>query len=99
VTDSSLLNSSPHGEGWIYKIEPTNWLKEVQFLIMGKTYKLWLKKEFQRLKEFLAEALRNENSGYVHVLQDGGELRENILKDLGPEIWEDFQTNFMDVSS
>jgi glycine cleavage system H lipoate-binding protein/ABC-type phosphate transport system substrate-binding protein len=97
--DSSLLNSSPHAEGWIYKIEPANWVKEVQFLIMGNSYKLWLKKEFQRLKEFLADTLRTENAGYVQVLQDGGELRENILKDLGPETWEDFQTNFMDVSS
>ena len=66
---------------------------------MGNSYKNWLKKEFQRLKEFLADTLRTENAGYVQVLQDGGELRENILKDLGPETWEDFQTNFMDVSS
>ncbi len=99
IKDSSLLNSSPHAEGWIYKIEPANWAKEVQFLIMGNSYKKWLKKEFQRLKEFLAETLRTENAGYVQVLQDGGELKENILKDLDPETWEDFQTNFMDVSS
>ena len=96
--NSSLLNSSPYADGWIYRIEPANWFKEVQFLIMGNPYKKWLKKEFQRLKEFLADILRTENPDYVHVLQDGGELKENILKDLGPETWEDFQTNFMDVS-
>jgi glycine cleavage system H lipoate-binding protein/ABC-type phosphate transport system substrate-binding protein len=96
--DSSLLNSSPHAEGWIYKIEPANWLKEAQFLIMGNPYRQWLKKEFTRLKEFLSDTIRTEHAGYVHVLQDGGEIKENVLKDLGPEIWEDFQTNFMDVS-
>ena len=97
--DSSLLNSSPHAEGWIYKIEPANWLKEVQFLLMGNPYKQWLKKEFQRLKEFLTDTIRTENTVYGHVLQDGGEIREHILKDLGPEMWEDFQNNFMDVAS
>ncbi len=99
TTQASLLNSSPYSDGWIYKIEPVNWVKEVQFLIMGHPYKLWLQKEFQRLKDFLAESLKSEDAGLVHVLQDGGELRENILKDLGPETWEDFQIHFMDVSS
>ena len=73
-------------------------LKEQQFLIIGNTFRPWLKKEIERLKEFLTESFRTENAGYVHVLQDGGELTHNILKDLGPEQWEDFQTNFLDVS-
>jgi hypothetical protein len=30
------------------------------------------------------------------MLQEGGELRDGILADLGPEVWEDFQTNFID---
>ena len=32
------------------------------------------------------------------VLQDGGELSDNILSNLGPEVWEDFQTKFIDPS-
>jgi len=96
--DSSLLNSSPYVDGWIYKIEPANWFKEVQFLLMGNHYTKWLKLEFLRLKEFLADTLRTDRAGYVPVLQDGGEIKEYVLKDLGPEIWEDFQTNFIDVS-
>lgn len=98
LTDSSLLNSSPYSEGWIYKIEPVNWFKEVQFLLMGSSYKKWLKKEFQRLKDFLADAIRSDYLETVPVLQDGGEIKEHILQDLGPETWEDFQTNFLDVS-
>jgi glycine cleavage system H lipoate-binding protein/ABC-type phosphate transport system substrate-binding protein len=97
--ESTLLNTSPYLEGWIYKIKPANWYQEVQFLLMGTSYKTWLKKEFQRLKEFLSESFRTADSGYAHVLQDGGEIREYILKDLGPELWEDFQVNFLDVPS
>lgn len=96
--DSSVINSSPYKDGWVYKIEPTNWLAEIQFMILGKKYKEWLRNEFTRLKEFLSEYIKLESPQYAYVMQDGGELKGGVLKDLGPELWEDFQTNFMDVS-
>jgi hypothetical protein len=32
------------------------------------------------------------------VLQDGGELKNNLLEEFGPEVWEDFQSKFIDVN-
>ncbi|MHC1702335.1 MAG: hypothetical protein AB9846_00375 [Tenuifilaceae bacterium] len=96
-SNSSLINQSPYNEGWVYKIEPTNWLRDTQFLIFAQGYKEWLKMEFLHLKDFLAVALRESNKEKTQlVLQDGGEIRHGILKDLRPEIWEDFQTHFLD---
>jgi hypothetical protein len=66
---------------------------------MGNTYKEWLKAEFRRLKEFLMDSVRPGMLKYANVLQDGGELKGNILEDFGPETWEDFQTDFIDVSA
>jgi len=94
---SSLINSSPYSDGWVYMIEPTNWIKEIQYLITGNKYKEWLKSEFSRLKDFLAVSVK-PNVEYAHILQDGGELKDGILEDLGPEVWEDFQINFIDIS-
>ena len=99
INNSSLLNNAPYGEGWIYEIEPTNWLLEIQFLNMAEKYKYWLKGEFLRLKDFFATAVKANSSEYALIaLQDGGALTENILADLGPEVWEDFQTKFIDIS-
>ena len=99
ISDSSMINSSPYYKGWIYQIEPTNWLREIQFMFIGERYTTWLKDEFVRLREFITESVRTDELVYQHVvLQDGGELTDNILADLGPEIWEDFQTNFIDTS-
>jgi hypothetical protein len=40
-----------------------------------------------------------ENEKYeLAVLQDGGELIDNTLSNLGPEVWEEFQTRFIDPS-
>ena len=99
LSDSSVMNSSPYDEGWVYRIEPTNWLRETQFLSMAEKYAGWIKNEFSRLKDCLANSAKDNAVEYPQViLQDGGELHDGVLADLGPRAWEDFQTNFIDKS-
>lgn len=98
VTNAKLINTSPYADGWIYTIEPTNWLLEIQFLSMAEKYKTWLTGEFTRLKDFLATVINTDTPEYALVtLQDGGALRDALLADLDPEVWDDFQTRFIDV--
>jgi glycine cleavage system H lipoate-binding protein/ABC-type phosphate transport system substrate-binding protein len=98
-TNSSILNSSPYNDGWVYKIEPTNWLRENQLLFMAEKQRQFIKNEFSRLKDFLVVTLSTDKDIYPQfVMQDGGELREGILSNLGPKEWEDFQTKFIDPS-
>ncbi len=93
------LNTVSFTEGWIYKIEPANWLKDTGFMFMVEKYREWLDDEFTRLKDFLANTANNNQLVYQHiVLQDGGELKDEVLADMGPDIWEEFQTRFIDVS-
>lgn len=90
------LTAKTVAEQWMYHIEPSNWKREVQFLLMVDQYKDWLKDEFSRLKDFLAKSLSIHARQYAHVvLQDGGELRGELLSELGPEVWEDFQNQFL----
>jgi glycine cleavage system H lipoate-binding protein/ABC-type phosphate transport system substrate-binding protein len=98
-TNSSIINSSPYNDGWIYKIEPTNWVRENQLLFMAEKQKQFIKNEFSRLKDFLSVVFTADTEKYAMViLQDGGELRDGILSNLGPEVWEEFQTKFIDTS-
>jgi len=97
ITNSSLINSDPYEDGWVYTIEPINWSLEIQFLTMAEKYKTWLTDEFSRLKDFFATVVKTDSPEHaLMVLQDGGALKDNVLADLGPEIWEDFQTKFID---
>jgi glycine cleavage system H lipoate-binding protein/ABC-type phosphate transport system substrate-binding protein len=99
VTDSSLINLSPYSGGWVYRIEPGNWLREIEFLSMADKYRAWLRGEFSRLKDFLASSLPAGSPGYAQIiLQDGGVLKDHVLADLGPEVWEDFQTSFINTA-
>ena len=98
-TNSSLINSSPYNEGWIYKLEPSNWQRENQLLFYAEKYRQYLGQEFTRLKDFMASVLNAGNEKYsLVILQDGGELHEGLLSQMGPEIWEDFQTKYIDPS-
>jgi len=99
MANSSALNSDPYSEGWVYMIEPTNWHREIQFLTMAEKYKIWLKDEFIRFKDFLASSIQVNEPEFAHIaIQDGGTLKESVLADFGPEIWEDFQTKFINTA-
>lgn len=99
MSEPEILNSSPYSDGWVYQIEPANWLRETRFMFMADKFKEWLDDEFIRLKDFLATSANSNSLVYNHIiLQDGGELTDNVLADLGPEVWEDFQTHFLDTS-
>ena len=95
--NANQLKSSPYVQGWLYEIEPSNWLREIQLLLVGDKYREWVKNEFARLKDFIASVLSTKQlePGMV-VLQDGGELLEDLLSELEPHEWEMFQNDFLD---
>ena len=94
----SAINESPYANGWVYMIKPSNWAREIQFFNMAEKYQEWIKTEFTRLKDFLAETIHSKNPAYAHVvLQDGGVIKDHVLADFGPDVWEEFQTNFVDL--
>jgi glycine cleavage system H lipoate-binding protein/ABC-type phosphate transport system substrate-binding protein len=97
--DASLINESPYENGWVYLLEPRNWLREIQFMFLGENYREWLKTELIRLRNFFTVSLRSHSTSFHYaILQDGGEMKDNVLADLDPEVWEDFQTRFIDTS-
>ncbi len=99
VADPFTINHSPYNDGWIYMIEPSNWLREIQFFKMGESYKEWITSEITRLKDFLACSFNIKNLAEGNLaFQEGGELISQPLKNLGPEVWEDFQNYFIETS-
>jgi len=98
VTDSGLINSSPYNEGWIYSVEPDNWEKESRLMVMAGKYIEYLKEEFARIRDFLSVMPGVNDKMYAHVvLQDGGEFKDGLLEEFGPEVWAEFQMKFLDV--
>jgi glycine cleavage system H lipoate-binding protein/ABC-type phosphate transport system substrate-binding protein len=99
VTEPNMINHSPYNKGWVYSIEPSNWVREIHFFKLGEMYKEWIKNEFTRLKDFLACSFSTKILSETNIVyQEGGEITSEPLKLMGPEIWEDFQNYFIDAS-
>lgn len=106
-TNSSLsenpeaLNEDPYKKGWIYKIKPSNWMAETGSYFLAEEATNWATRELVRFKDFLIEGSTTKYSSEpsMILLQDGGELRDNILSELPNEIWKDFQEDFLDFKN
>jgi len=92
-----IINSDPYDQGWIYQIKPSNWIKETHTYYLSDKATEWSKKEFVRFKDFLSRGAMRRFSAEpsMVLLQDGGEIRENVLSELPDEVWEDFQKEFL----
>ena len=72
-------------------------MKETQTYYLAEKATEWSKKEFVRFKDFLSAGAMAKYSSEppMVLLQDGGEIRENVLSELPNEVWEDFQEEFL----
>ncbi len=90
------LHDDPYGKGWIYDIEPSDWMAEIPSYYLAGEATDWLKRELERYKDFLALNMNKyADANSMAILQDGGELSENSLSGLSNEFWQDFQKEFL----
>lgn len=95
---SEISTEDPYDVGWLCSIKPSRWKEESHLLLMADEATAWLNREVERFKDFLAGTLRTDAAGPAMVaLQDGGELRTNLLADLDNEVWSAFQKEFLEA--
>jgi len=93
-----IVNHDPYGKGWLYKIKPNNWKTETNEYFLAEEATDWSAKELLRFKDFIAESTTNFSTqpGTI-ILQEGGELSENVLEEMPNEIWQAFQKEFFSI--
>jgi glycine cleavage system H protein len=96
LKDPEILTEDPYSKGWIYKVKPENWIAETSNCYLAEEASWWIDSELVRFREFLSvSTAKMDPEKSLAVLQDGGELRDNTLSDLPPEVWNDFQEYFL----
>ena len=95
-----IFNEDPYKRGWIYKIKPSNWRKETKSYFLAEEATNWTAKELDRFKDFLTGGPMRKYTSEpsMILLQDGGEIRDNILSELPNEVWKNFQEEFLNFS-
>jgi hypothetical protein len=79
-------------------MKPANWKEETRSYFLAEQAVPWLKSEFERIRDFLAEKNAQHSLGVsMVVLQDGGEFAHGALDHLPAETWRAFQSEFLDA--
>jgi glycine cleavage system H protein len=95
-----MLVADPYGIGWIYKIKPSKWVAETHSYYLAEDATKWSVRELEKFRDFMAESAKKYSSEPSRlVLQDGGELRNNILADMPGDVWNDFQDSFLNINA
>ena len=94
----SKTTNSTFTNNWLLKITPDHWEQDRRFMMMGGQAKAWINKEFARLRDFMAFT-NHKYSGDLQpvLLQEGGEINNQLLSNLSTEIWIEFQVEFIDA--
>ena len=94
-----IVTDHPYSDGWIYEIEPDNWLEDISNLHLAHNASAWIKNELNRLKDFFSfSASGTSKKRIAAILQDGGQVARGALVEASNEIWEKFQKQFLDVN-
>jgi hypothetical protein len=90
-----LLKENLFSEGWAYTIQPEK-PSELRNLMLGDETRSWIPQEFRRLRDVFA-AVPTEGELVPALLQDGGPPVAGALKHMGPEVWDNFEEEFLQV--
>jgi len=89
----ALIRNNKYASDWLIGVNPTQWTVETNKFMLGESASKWILNELNRFKDFLAVKVAEPE---LIALQDGGELRNQILEGLDIEIWKKFQQDFLD---
>ncbi|NQV14614.1 hypothetical protein HQ531_04080, partial [bacterium] len=94
----SKRTNKDYTQNWLFDMEAKRWDIEKSMLILGEKAQQWILQEQARLRDVLAFAGRKYNLEPQPVLlQEGGEIADSVLQLLSPELWEEFQSEFIDA--
>jgi hypothetical protein len=92
-----LLNDECLEKGWLFKVKPSDWRKETESYYLAEDAVNWQKKELDRFKEFMTggPGRKYVSPEAMVIMQDGGEIRNNVLSELPGVLWDEFQKEFL----
>lgn len=87
LRNPGLINSSPYGDGWLFRVRPNKLAPQLKNLFTGRQVQIW--------QDMVRAQLHRMFSGSpVLLFQDGGLLVKNLSDRCSDEEWEVLQKEF-----
>jgi len=87
LTNPSLVNTSPYGDGWLFKVRPAKLAPQLHNLLTGKTVAEWQDTVQTHLSRFFGGTP-------ALMYQDGGILVSNLAERCSDEEWKRLTKEF-----
>lgn len=88
-----LLKENLFSDGWAFTIQPEK-PSELRQMLLGEETGTWIADEFRRLRDVFA-AVTSEGQLVPALLQDGGPPVAGALKQMGADVWQNFEEEFL----
>jgi len=99
LENAEVLTDDPYGEGYLCKVKPFKWVEETNTYYLAENANEWSVKEMDRFRRFLTSVtVKYSADSSKIILQDGGEIRDQPLRDMPDKVWDDFQINFLNYN-
>jgi len=89
------MQSDLFGDGWGYVIKPTH-ASQLKEFFLGDEARTWIKDEFRRLRELLAN-IGKSGAGNLALMQDGGLPASGVLNKLDDSVCALVEQAFLEV--
>ncbi|MGM0565610.1 MAG: glycine cleavage system protein H [Bacteroidota bacterium] len=87
---------NPYKNAWLMELKPENWLAETNSFVFAEKAHEWMKSEIERFRDFVSlTAQKYSPEPAMVALQDGGEPREHVMREMSDEAWDEFQDAFL----
>lgn len=87
LLNPTLINTSPYGEGWLFRVHPTKLSPQLHNLLTGKTVAEWQESVRARLSSFFSATP-------ALMYQDGGVMVPNLSERCSEEEWKGLTKEF-----
>jgi glycine cleavage system H lipoate-binding protein len=88
-----LLKENLFSDGWAFTIQPEK-PSELREMLLGEETGRWIAGEFRRLRDVFA-SVSPDGELVPALLQDGGPPVAGALKQMGADVWQNFEEEFL----
>lgn len=88
LDNPDLINREPYKNGWLFKVKTQKLQSTLKNLLSGKLAKAWMEDTVDRVGGSLTA-----HGGLV--MQDGGQMISGFAREIDPEHWDKFATEFL----
>ena len=90
-----LLKENLFSDGWAFTIQPDK-PSELRQMLLGEETRRWIPDEFRKLRDVFASVPAEDNL-VPALLQDGGPPVAGALRQMGDDVWQSFEEEFLTV--